>query len=654
MSNTKYVTGVTVYNINCDDDIIYVDTSASPVSIVLPNIQNSGITLLTNKTFTINDYTNNASVNNIAIVASGNSVNSGQATAINSNNGSAFATIVGVNSWQVTTDNPITDGLVYMGTWNASINDPTLVSSVGIGGHYYIVSVAGTTNLNGVTDWNVGDWAVFVDGTTNAWQKVDNHDIQSYNFIQDDGNALPQQSVIDFQGAGVTASNGTGKTIVTIPIQPAYATVQEEGTSLTQRTILNFTGTGVTASDVGGKTQINIPATAYTRGNTLTVDSVYGNDTNAAANPNSTPFLTISAALLVATSGNNVIVNAGTYNEAITIPAGVCLTGATSQVVIIQKLGVIANTTLVNLNTGSRIENVTCNLSSAGNFNLTGVEFATGASITAKIRTSVWNITSTTVNGPTIIGALSSGVSATTFSSTDAIARSTINVISSSTGVSRGVYVNGANRFTIRETVIYARGTGLDIVGSECNNSSSVLEIRSSTVNGTLSDVKRTSGSMTIGATDLVNNTASGNSFTPTQAPASFSLGTINGLGTNRRYYMLTGTVPVGQLTNEAKTNAYDPLNALPIPVTQLSLIISVTMAYQPSLPVATSLTLNIYKNSILTPEISLTMLPSDAGIKKLDTQSFSLSTTDVMRVTLETTGNVGAGGAFQAVIGYY
>ncbi len=217
MSNTKYVTGVTVYNINCDDDIIYVDTSASPVSIVLPNIQNSGITLLTNKTFTINDYTNNASVNNIAIVASGNSVNSGQTTAINSNNGTAFATIVGVNSWQVTTDNPITNGLTYMGTWNATTNDPTLVSSVGIGGQYYIVSVAGTTNLNGTTDWNVGDWAIFIDGTTNIWQKVDNHDIQSYNFIQNQGSALPQQSVIDFQGAGVTASNGTGKTIVTIP-----------------------------------------------------------------------------------------------------------------------------------------------------------------------------------------------------------------------------------------------------------------------------------------------------------------------------------------------------------------------------------------------------------------------------------------------------
>jgi hypothetical protein len=267
MTNTKYVTGVTVYNISCDDDIIYVDSSVSPVTVVLPNIQNSGVLSFVDKTFTISDCSNNAAVNNISVTALGNTVNSNQTTAINFNNGSAFATLVGNSSWQVTTDNPITNGLTYMGTWNASINDPALVSSVGIGGQYYIVSVAGTTNLNGTTDWNVGDWAIFIDGTTNEWQKVDNHETQSYNFIQDEGGALPQQSTIDFQGAGVTASNGTGKTIVTIPIQPAYATVQDETIALPQRNTIDFQGLGVQATDNGSKTIVTIlsglPATAY-------------------------------------------------------------------------------------------------------------------------------------------------------------------------------------------------------------------------------------------------------------------------------------------------------------------------------------------------------------------------------------------------------
>jgi hypothetical protein len=63
--------------------------------------------------------------------------------------------------------------LSYQGTWNASTNTPTLVSSAGTKGYYYVVSVAGSTNLNGITDWNVGDWAVY-DGS--VWEKVDNTD----------------------------------------------------------------------------------------------------------------------------------------------------------------------------------------------------------------------------------------------------------------------------------------------------------------------------------------------------------------------------------------------------------------------------------------------------------------------------------------------
>ena len=61
--------------------------------------------------------------------------------------------------------------LSYQGTWNANTNTPTLTSSTGTKGYYYVVSVAGNTNLDGITDWLVGDWAVY-NGT--VWQKVDN------------------------------------------------------------------------------------------------------------------------------------------------------------------------------------------------------------------------------------------------------------------------------------------------------------------------------------------------------------------------------------------------------------------------------------------------------------------------------------------------
>jgi hypothetical protein len=69
--------------------------------------------------------------------------------------------------------NGLIGSTIYQGTWNASTNTPTLASGVGVRGYYYIVSVAGNTNLDGITDWFVGDWAIF-DGT--AWQQVDNTD----------------------------------------------------------------------------------------------------------------------------------------------------------------------------------------------------------------------------------------------------------------------------------------------------------------------------------------------------------------------------------------------------------------------------------------------------------------------------------------------
>lgn len=69
--------------------------------------------------------------------------------------------------------NGLIGGSIYQGVWDASTNTPTLTSGVGTKGYYYIVNVAGSTNLDGITDWGLGDWAIF-DGT--AWQQVDNTD----------------------------------------------------------------------------------------------------------------------------------------------------------------------------------------------------------------------------------------------------------------------------------------------------------------------------------------------------------------------------------------------------------------------------------------------------------------------------------------------
>jgi hypothetical protein len=64
----------------------------------------------------------------------------------------------------------VVGGLNYKGTWNASTNSPALASGTGTKGWMYKVATAGSTNIDGITQWNVGDIIAF-NGTT--WDKID-------------------------------------------------------------------------------------------------------------------------------------------------------------------------------------------------------------------------------------------------------------------------------------------------------------------------------------------------------------------------------------------------------------------------------------------------------------------------------------------------
>lgn len=160
--------------------------------------------------------------------------------------------------------NNYNSGLTYLGAWDAFNNTPFLTSGIGTNGSYYVVSVTGTTNLDGITDWQVGDWAIFESGT-NMWQKIDNHDIQSYTTVQNQSISLPQRSIIDFQGTGVTASDNGSKTIVTIPSPTTYGLYAQTalGTNIAATTIeTSLIGTGVGT--------LTVPANAFSVGDSFT------------------------------------------------------------------------------------------------------------------------------------------------------------------------------------------------------------------------------------------------------------------------------------------------------------------------------------------------------------------------------------------------
>jgi hypothetical protein len=61
--------------------------------------------------------------------------------------------------------------LNYKGLWNANTNNPTLTSGGGGGvkNDFYIVSDAGSTLIDGVNTWNVGDWIIH---NGSIWERV--------------------------------------------------------------------------------------------------------------------------------------------------------------------------------------------------------------------------------------------------------------------------------------------------------------------------------------------------------------------------------------------------------------------------------------------------------------------------------------------------
>ena len=160
-------------------------------------------------------------------------------------------------------------GLTYKGVWNASTNTPTLVSGTGTNGDFYIVSVSGSTDLNGITDWKVGDWAVFVEsGATDTWQKIDNSSEltgsgTANTLAMFTANKVLGDSLISQAGVvvSVAGSLNTAGPVTTPGAVNGYDITTTTGTNTNFRIKGNGTGglevRGNTASATDGKIQLN-------------------------------------------------------------------------------------------------------------------------------------------------------------------------------------------------------------------------------------------------------------------------------------------------------------------------------------------------------------------------------------------------------------
>ena len=156
--------------------------------------------------------------------------------------------------------------LNYKGTWDALNNVPTLASGVGTKGDYYVVSVAGTTNLDGITDWQIGDWAIF-NGA--AWQKIDNTDL----VVSVNG----QTGAVVLTAANVGATPNTAYVLAGGLLTGGGQLTGNVTVSLTSVPSGNVTGLGTMAlqdsnnvSITGGSINTTAVNTVATTGNTVT------------------------------------------------------------------------------------------------------------------------------------------------------------------------------------------------------------------------------------------------------------------------------------------------------------------------------------------------------------------------------------------------
>jgi hypothetical protein len=442
----------------------------------------------------------------------------------------------------------------YQGSWNASTNTPTLTSSVGTQGYYYVVSTAGTTSINGINLWSVGDWIVF---NGSVWQKVNGSSTEAFSAITVTGLT------------GYMYANGTSQVTASTTIPNAgLANSTISGVSLGSNLNALTIGTGLSGTSYNGSTAVTIantsPMVYPSAGIPNSTGSAWGTSygTNVAngvavfdANKNLTVNCLFEGFTAQAASGSTItllpssvqnwlITGSGGQTiklpDATTLPNGSLFTfnnNQSSGTIVIQNN---SSTTIATVQSGGYIEVILqSNSIAAGTWDYHNLPPSNAAWST---NTLSWagSYTNGTWNG-NAVGILYGGTGATTASGalTNLGASPVAGSISLTTlgTVTTGIWnATPITNSYLANSSITINGTAISLGGSVTTPSGTVTSVSGTgTVNGiTLTGTVTSSGSLTLGGTlGSIANTQLTNSsitFGVTAYALGSTISNINGV----------------------------------------------------------------------------------------------------------------------------
>jgi hypothetical protein len=214
--------------------------------------------------------------------------------------GSSNNTSLATTAFVQTVLSSVTGGLNYQGTWNASTNTPALASGVGTKGFLYVVSVAGSTTLDGNSTWTVGDFVNF-NGT--VWQRIPAQSASVSSFNTRTG-AITLTSTDVTTALGFTPANATSVSGLAPLASPA------------------FTGTPTAPTPTAGDNSTKVATTAFVTGTyaPLASPALTGIPTAPTATTGTNTTQVATTAFVLNSMGSFAPINSPTFTGTVVAP----------------------------------------------------------------------------------------------------------------------------------------------------------------------------------------------------------------------------------------------------------------------------------------------------------------------------------------------